>query len=103
VVKIKRKIPVAAPHPPSLAAGSPLSRDAGEGAERSEAGEGTTVPSVRFAPLGLAAAGALICFGLQRPGSALTAAGADEPLRPTALEKAFCARVFSRKATLKFD
>ncbi len=28
------------PHPPSLAAGSPLPRNAGEGAERSEAGEG---------------------------------------------------------------
>ena len=31
VIKIKRKIPVATPHPPSLAAGSPLSRGAGEG------------------------------------------------------------------------
>src|SRR6266436_3090402 len=31
VVKIKQKIPVANPHPPSLPAGSPLSRDAGEG------------------------------------------------------------------------
>jgi hypothetical protein len=31
VVKIERKIPVAAPHPPSPAAGSPLSRGAGEG------------------------------------------------------------------------
>ena len=37
----------------------PLSCTAGEGAERSEAGEGAPVPSVRFAPLGLGTTGLL--------------------------------------------
>ena len=67
VLEIKRMIPGISLTHPSLRAGSPppavqergsssdifqpLARSAGEGAERSEAGEGIPVPSVRFSPL----------------------------------------------------
>ncbi|HJU18938.1 MAG TPA: pyrimidine 5'-nucleotidase [Stellaceae bacterium] len=39
------------PHPPALRAGSPLSRNAGEGAERGEAGEGDSAAKHSFAPI----------------------------------------------------
>jgi tetratricopeptide (TPR) repeat protein len=47
------------PHPPALRAGPTLSRSAGEGAERGEAGEGA-LPRSRFGILALAA---LLCLG----------------------------------------
>src|SRR6266487_6414697 len=52
-----------------------------------------------------AAAGTLIGegLGLQQPGSALAATGADKPFRPTALEEVFRTRALRRKTTLELD
>src|SRR6266436_1983791 len=52
-----------------------------------------------------AAAGAFIGegLGLQKPGAAVAAAGADEPFRPTAREQVFRTGAFRRKAALELD
>ena len=42
-------------------------------------------------------------LGLQKPGSAVTTARADKPVRPPALEKVFRAFAFGRKASLERD
>src|ERR1700758_2814015 len=60
----------------------PLSCTAGEGAERSEAGEGPPVPSVRFAPLGCPRR--LLRRLLPRPGAQIgkkTGVGKPTPAR----------------------
>src|SRR5207245_1585587 len=41
------------------------------------------------------------CLGLERPGPAVAAARAHEPLRPPALEEVLRARVLGRKAILE--
>src|SRR5215469_8576890 len=55
---------------------------------------------------GLPAAGGTFIgewFGLQTPGAAAAASGADKPVRPAALEEVFCARRLRRKTTLELD
>src|SRR5215469_18533518 len=55
---------------------------------------------------GLPAAGGTFIgewFGLQTPGAAAAASGADKPIRPAALEEVFCARRLRRKTTLELD
>ena len=52
-----------------------------------------------------AAGGTLVSEGLrlQQPSSALAAAGAHKPLRPSPFEQVLCARAFGREAILELD
>src|SRR4029077_20369999 len=55
---------------------------------------------------GLPAAGGTFIgegLGLQKPGPAVAATGADEPFRPTACEQVFRTCAFARKAALELD
>ena len=55
---------------------------------------------------GLPAAGGTFIgegLGLQKPGAAVAATGADEPFRPTACEQVFRTCAFARKAALELD
>src|SRR2546429_293668 len=66
----------------------------------------STAPATSILPTPLPPAGGTFIgegLGLQKPGAAGAAAGADEPLRPTAREKVFRTCAFRRKAALEFD